>query len=208
MLIFFYGFVAGFIGYLPPSMINMSIVGISVKNNLKSGMVFSLGALLIGGIQEWFSLSCSDMIVENKGVLEVLTNSAVFVLILLGSVFLYKGIKERKQKEEISNPADEKSNQGFFFRGVFTSMLNFLAIPYWMVVGTVFGAKGWLSFERPELDYFIVGGVIGMMCLFVGYVFLSEILAKRMAHVARNMSFILGVIFLLLGVIQLIRLVL
>ncbi len=206
MLTLFYGFAAGFVGYLPPSMINMSIVGISVKNSLKAGLIFSLGALLIGGVQEWFSLACSDLIIENKNTMQVLENSAVFVLIALGGFFLYKGIRERNKEKTETNEPKEKNKQDYFFRGILASTLNFLAIPYWLVIGTIFGSNGWLSFEKPSLDYFITGGILGMMALFIGYVFLSRLLAKRMTNVARNMNFILGVIFSILAFVQLIRL--
>ena len=206
MLTLFYGFAAGFVGYLPPSMINMSIVGISVKNSLKAGLLFSLGALLIGGAQEWFSLACSDVIVENEGVMKVLENSAVFVLLALGGFFLYKGIKERHKPAKSMDQSSPKERHDYFIRGIFTSVVNFLAIPYWLVVGTVFASKGWLVFEASNLNYFILGGVLGMMTLFVGYVLLSRMLAKKMSSVARNMNFIMGGIFSLLAILQLIRL--
>lgn len=202
----FYGFAAGFVGYLPPSMINMSIVGISVKNSMKAGILFSLGALLVGGVQEWFSLACSDVIVENEGIMKVLEDSAVFVLLALGGFFLYKGFKERKKAEGNINQSLKNNRHDYFFRGIFTSVVNFLAIPYWLVIGTVFAGKGWLVFEKTSLNYFILGGILGMMTLFMGYVLLSRLLAKKMSSVSRNMNFILGGIFLLLGVVQLFRL--
>ena len=205
MSTFFYGFAAGFIGYLPPSMINLSIVGISVKNNLKAGLVFSLGALLVGGVQEWFSLACTDMIIENQQVMSILEDAAVFVLLGLGSFFLFKGIKERKQSTQ-TNKEIETKGQGYFLRGIFTSTINFLAIPYWLVIGTVFGTKGWISFKKPELSFFISGGILGMMALFFGYVFLSQILVKKMSGVSRNMNFIMGIIFIVLGFVQVFRL--
>ncbi|MDZ7614569.1 MAG: hypothetical protein U5K51_13350 [Flavobacteriaceae bacterium] len=86
------------------------------------------------------------------------------------------------------------------------SSLNMLAIPYYLVYSAVLETKGLLLLEKWHIVFFVVGAFLGAFSIFVLYVLLSGVLMSRVRFIAKNINYILGFLFLTLGILLLIDL--
>ena len=85
------------------------------------------------------------------------------------------------------------------------SSMNMLSIPFYLVLTSVLESKGLLQTEQPYINIFVSGVFLGAFSLFIVYVRFAGIIQKRARFIARNINYILSVLFLALGILTLIK---
>ena len=83
--------------------------------------------------------------------------------------------------------------------------MNMLAIPFYLVLSSVLEKKGLLIMDQPYISIFVGGVFLGAFSLFVVYVLFAALIEKRAQFIARNINYILSVLFLVLGILTLIK---
>lgn len=193
------GFLMAYIGLLPPGMMNMTAVQMSITHSFGIALRFSAGAALIVLIQSFIALTFTLYLKTNPGVLQMLEQAAVAIFFLLAVYFFMQARKK--------NTAEGKIKEGSaFFGGMLMSSMNALAIPFYFGYGAIMEAKGWLTLEQPYISFFIVGAMLGAFALFATYAAFASTIARRIAFIARNINFVLSIFFLLLGIMQALKL--
>jgi len=85
------------------------------------------------------------------------------------------------------------------------SGMNMLAIPFYLVLSSVLENRGLLKTEQPFINLFVTGVFLGAFSLFSTYVYFAQIIVKKAQFIARNINYILSLLFFILGILTLIK---
>lgn len=192
----FLGFAMAFLSLVPPGMLNMTAVRITIEKNRKEGFWFSLGAALVVILQAFIAIAFAKYFANNPQVVERLKLGGVFVLFLLSAVFF---IKARKKFRARGSARKGKS----LLLGILMSAMNMLSIPFYLVLSSVLESKGLLIANQPYINLFVSGVFAGAFALFLLYVQFASLIQKKAQFIARNINYILSVLFFVLGILSL-----
>ncbi len=122
----------------------------------------------------------------------------------VGTLFLIKKNKATKPDKEIT---DKKSHP--FFRGLLVAVLNPQALPFWLFVLAFMQSMTFFSIDTlAQLDFllvFLLSAAIGKWFALALYGYLSALIAGRLKTITKFINKIIGVVFLVLGMVQLIK---
>ena len=196
---FIVGFLAAFVGLLAPSMLNMTAARTSIEKGKKAGIAFAAGAASVVFIQGFIAVTFARYLVAHPEVITKLKTAAVFVLFGLAIFFFIQARKKINLKGK-----QKKGNN--YLTGFGMSSLNMLAIPFYLAMATLAENKGWMTIEKPFSIIFVVGAVLGAFSLFAIYATFAEIIAKKAQFIAKNINYILSILFVVLALFTLIKL--
>ena len=192
------GYVCAFLGLTPPGMLNMTSVRTALEKGPRSGMWFALGAALVVIPQAFIALVFARYFAEHPEVVERLNYAGLAVLFLLSVVFFFQARKKFKGE------GSRKKGKSFVV-GALMSSMNMLAIPFYLVLSSVLENRGLLITEQPYINLFVTGVFLGAFSLFMVYVKFAAVIQKRAQFIARNINYILSALFLVLGILTLIK---
>ncbi|PHQ55723.1 MAG: hypothetical protein COC16_04600 [Lutibacter sp.] len=194
----FYGIVIGYLGLISPGMLNMTILRIRINTGKYESLKFAGGASVIVLLQAGIALFFADFFVRNPRVIEILKVAAIFVFIALSVFFFFLS---RKKFDSVSN----SNHQNYFRNGVVMSLVNMLAIPFYLGISIYLASVNKIIIEQPFIVLFVTGVAIGSFLLFYTYIVFAEIIIKKVSFIATNINIILSVLFFGLGILTLIR---
>ncbi len=192
------GFVMAFLSLVPPGMLNMTAVKTSIQKGRNEGLWFALGAALVVIPQAFIALVFARYFAENPHVVERLELAGILVLFILSIVFF---LQARRNFKGGGGKREGKS----FWLGMLMSGMNMLAIPFYLVLSSVLENKGLLQTEQPFINLFVSGVFLGAFSLFFLYVIFAQIILKKAQFIAKNINYILSILFLILGILTLIK---
>ena len=192
------GFVMAFLSLIPPGMLNMTAVKTSLQKGKNEGIWFSLGAAMVVIPQAFIALVFARYFAENPQVVERLEIAGIIVLFVLSIVFFMQARKKFKGE-------GAKREGKSFLLGMLMSGMNMLAIPFYLVLSSVLENRGLLQTEQPFIILFVSGVFLGAFSLFFLYASFAQIIQKRAQFIARNINYILSLLFLVLGILTLIK---
>jgi threonine/homoserine/homoserine lactone efflux protein len=189
----FYGFVMAYIGLIAPGMLNMTAVRTSIENGRMSGVKFSAGAASVVFVQASIALVFANYLNKSPDILEKLKLAGVFVFVSLAVFFFLQAKKKFK--------AEGKQKKGkYFLTGMLMSSMNMLAIPFYLGLSSFLEAKGLLILKQPYISIFVLGAVLGAFSLFSTYSYFAELVAKKAQFIAKNINYILSILFVVLSI--------
>ena len=192
------GFVMAFFSLIPPGMLNMTAVRTTIEKNRKEGIWFALGAALVVIPQAFIALVFARYFSDHPEIVQRLELAGVVVLLVLSLAFFFQARKKFKGE-------GTKRRGKSFWIGILMSMMNMLAIPFYLVLSSVLENRGLLNTEQPFINLFVSGVFLGAFTLFFVYVQFAQLIAKRAQFIARNINYILSALFLVLGILTLIK---
>lgn len=189
------GIISIFIGLLPPGMLNMTAVQLTVEKGKKQSQLFSIGASIVVFIQAGIALVFAKELNKNPDLLADLEVAGTIVFFALAVFFFIK------TRSKINFKAKKEKRNNYFFQGFLMSTMNMLAIPFFLAVSTYLGAEGLLKMEKSYVISFVFGSALGAYFLFLIYIIFAKIIIKRANFIARNINYILSLLFLFLGIL-------
>jgi len=195
----FYGVVMAYFGLISPGMLNMTALKIRINVGKIESLKFSLGACIIVFFQAGIALFFADYLTKNPKIIEILKIAGVFVFFALAVFFFLLS-----RKKVASTGASD--NKNYFMRGLIMSSINMLAIPFYLGVSIYLVSVNKIIIIQPYIFLFIIGAVIGSFLLFYTYIILAKIIIKKLTFIATNINSILSILFLILGILTLIKL--
>jgi threonine/homoserine/homoserine lactone efflux protein len=189
-----------YFGLISPGMLNMTMLKIRINVGKTESLKFALGAAFIIFFQAGIALFFAEFLIENPKVIAALKMVGIFVFFILAIFFFMLSRKKMEAKSEIS-----KGN--YFFKGLAMSMVNMLAIPFYLGVSIYLGSVNKIIIEQPYILLFCLGAATGSFLLFYTYIFFAEIISKKISFIATNINIILSLLFLSLGIFTLIKLI-
>jgi len=193
---FLYGFLMAFIGVAAPGMLNMTALRVKIEKNGKSAFLFAAGAALIIIPQALIALSFAKYFVKNPEVIERLKVGGVFVLLALSVFFFFQARKKIKAE-------GTKRKGNYFFIGMFLSSINMLAIPYYFFFSSFLEDKDLIIMQQPYNGFFVLGAFLGTFSLFSIYIQFAKIIEQRVQFIARNINYVLSILFFVLSILAL-----
>ncbi|MBL6449716.1 LysE family transporter [Fulvivirga sp. 29W222] len=191
-LIFSIAFIFSFLGSIPPGSINLSVIQLSLDSRLSAALRFALAAALIEYPYAFIAVQFEGWITSSPVIINNFKLIAASVMLLLGVVNLWP------QKKSPSKIMETIRNSGFR-KGVIISLLNPLAIPFWIGVTAYLNHQGWINLETVDQVFVYVLGIsVGTFFLLA----LLALLAKKLRPIIAESEFVKlipGIVFLILG---------
>ena len=125
------GFIAAFIGIIPPGLINMTAAKVNLKEGRKNALWFVLGALVVIFFQVYVALLFAHVIDNRPDVVTLLREVGFVIFSILTIYFLFIAKEPKAKKKSKIKKSSKKSR---FFLGMLLSGLNFFPIPYYVLV--------------------------------------------------------------------------
>ncbi|MGB1246871.1 MAG: lysine transporter LysE, partial [Flavobacteriaceae bacterium] len=140
---FFVGYIAAFVGLIPPGLLNMTAAKIGVKQGRKPAVIFSFGVLLVVSIQTLVGIFFARYLEGYTAVVDVLQKVALGIFLALTFYFF---VLAKDSRREVPKGV-KKSGANRFLYGLLLAAINLLPIPYWVYISMSFSAFGWFFFD-------------------------------------------------------------
>lgn len=197
---FFVGFIAAFIGVVPPGLLNMSAAKISMKESRKAAILFSIGVCVTVIIQTFVALLFAKYLDQHPEIVDLLQKVALGIFICITIYFFFIAKDTRREMPETVNHS--KTNR--FFYGMLLGVLNLLPLPYWVYVSITFSGFGLFKFTQPELFVAVIASGLGTFVMLVLYIqFFKR--KKGSGKTKVNMNYIIGLITATISIITFLK---
>lgn len=189
--VFLLGFFFSFIGSIPPGTLNITVLQLGLEKKTNIALRFALAVAIIEYPYAWIGVQFEYYITSTPVVLDNFQLIAALVMTVLGIINL---LPSREPKGFA-----KRFNDSGFRRGIILSILNPMAIPYWMGFTAYLKVQGWIDLSTPGLLHsYVFGTAIGALALLT----LLVIFAQRVAPYvqgSRLIKTIPGLVLLGLG---------
>jgi threonine/homoserine/homoserine lactone efflux protein len=198
LLNFMAGAVVSFLGSLPVGILNVSVVQISLQKGLKAALVFALACALI-------ELGYSYIAVRMSGALVDFAVYKYPIQLFSITLFLIAGIYYVRKKPSVQEAQQRLSP---FSLGIVLSIVNVIAIPFWLVYTTVLSAYHWIDVDSAkEIAWFVTGISLGTLLGLMTFALLSQRINKRFSLQSSLVNKLVGFILIGSSLLELISLV-
>jgi threonine/homoserine/homoserine lactone efflux protein len=198
--IFFWGLMISFLGSLPLGTLNVAAMQISVQENIRSAIYFSLGSLLVEMIYVRISLVGINWIRKQKKLFRWMEWITLAIVVALAVGSFAAAMHSHHAKNVILH-----NNINRFLLGVMLSAISPMQIPFWFGWSTVLFTKNILQPKNSYYNIYIIG--IGLGTLFGNFVFIfgGKWIVEKLNGNQNLMNWIIGGIFAATAVIFLIK---
>lgn len=193
-----YGLIIAYLGLISPGMLNMTALKIRINTSKVESVKFALGASVIVFLQAGIALFFADYFTKNPSIIEVLKSAAIVVFFTL-SIFFF--VLSRKK----INPTSKSNKKKYFFSGMAMSSVNMLAIPFYLGLSIYLVSIDKIIIEQPYILLFVIGAAIGSFLLFYTYILFAKVILQKVSFIATNINIILSLLFLILGIVTLVK---
>jgi threonine/homoserine/homoserine lactone efflux protein len=193
MIIIAFGFILGFVGYLPPGNINLTVVQLAINKTVNRLWAF----ILLASVMEFlYCLGCLtglDLLMRQPHLVSVMQWLGVVVFAMLGLLSFFH-----------NEDASKTPTVSGFSRGILAITINPFQIPFWLVWGVYLNDKLKGSFLTTVLFAFITAA--GTSCVLWLYAIGGRKLVETLKLERKLLDRIVGSILILLAVLQLFKL--
>ncbi|MGN6541113.1 MAG: LysE family transporter [Ginsengibacter sp.] len=198
--IFFWGLMISFLGSLPLGTLNVAAMQISVQENIRSAIYFSLGSLLVEMIYVRISLVGINWIRKQKKLFRWMEWITLAIVVALAVGSFAAAMHSHHAKNVILH-----NNINRFLLGVMLSAISPMQIPFWFGWSTVLFTKNILQPKNSYYNIYIIG--IGIGTLFGNFVFIfgGKWIVEKLNGNQNLMNWIIGGIFAATALIFLIK---
>ncbi len=199
-LIFFLGLVIGFVGVIPPGLLNMSAAKISLTEGYNRGIMFSIGACIIVGVQTTLAAVFARYLNNHPDVVSILKQVALIIFLLIAIYFFFFANKKQKPKAEIKI----QSRKSRFFQGMLMSALNVFPIPFQAYITLTLASIGWMYFDNYSITSYVAGATMGSFVMLYVYIFFFDKIKSKTLTSQKNMNYLIGSITGIVAIVTLI----
>lgn len=200
VLNFILGFIIAYVGFIMPSMLNLTVGKIFIDENKKSASRFIYGATIVVFFQFLLSLYVISIVNKIPNILFWIKNSAVVVFLFLSVFYLKKEFFSKEKVRQVCN------RQTCFVYGLKLSFVNMFAIPFFALVYSFLNAEGLVSESYYEVVSFGVGTSLGVFAVLSSYILLVKKMEKRVNKVMVFFNPLMSIITGFLAVLTTIKL--
>lgn len=188
---FFVSFFFSFIGTIPPGTLNLSILQLGLENKVAVAWRFALAAALIEYPYAWLAIRFEEIITSSPVITENIHLITAIVMVIIGAYNLWSAGKP-------ANSSSKFNNSGFR-RGVLLSILNPLALPFWVGTTAYLKSQHWVELDTTiALHSYLIGISLGTLTLFTLLIYMAKKIVSR-ASQSTLLKKIPGIILIALG---------
>ncbi len=189
--VFLAGLIFSFLGSIPPGTMNLAVLQLGLEQKIKTALRFSLAVAIIEYPYAWIAVEFEDWITSSPVIIENFQLITAIVMTVIGLFTIWSARK----------PSDfsVRFNESGFRRGLVLSILNPMAIPFWIGITAYLKAQEWIDLSTAGLLHsYVFGTSVGVILLLILFTFL----AKRLSGYVTNnalVKLIPGITLLVLG---------
>jgi threonine/homoserine/homoserine lactone efflux protein len=200
--VFFWGMMVSFLGSLPLGTLNVLAMKISVEEGIKNAIWFSCGSLLTEMIYVRISLVGINWIQKQKKLFQWLEWITFFIVVALAIGSFMTAIKHHASNQPVENNLPDMHR---FLLGISLSAISPMQIPFWFGWSTVLFTKKILKPDNAYYNFYIVGIGLGTLMGNCVFIFGGKWMYEKMNANQNILNYILGGIFALTAIIQLVK---
>lgn len=177
MIAFCLAFLLSFVGSIPPGTLNLTILDLGLKNRMESAWRFAIAAGLVEYPYAWAAIYFEKQISNSPALQDNMAWIASTVMVILGLWNIRSSRKVIEKQSEVSRSG--------FRKGILLSILNPLALPYWLGVTAYLRSQGWIRLDGvAELHMYLSGISLGAIVLLIGVAYLARLIQSRFSQIA------------------------
>jgi threonine/homoserine/homoserine lactone efflux protein len=189
--VFLAGVILSFIGSIPPGTLNLAVLQLGMEHKIKTALRFALAVSIIEYPYAWIAVVFEDWVTSSPVIVDNFQLITAIVMTVIGGFSVWSA---RKPSE-----FSVKFNESGFRRGIILSILNPMAIPFWVAITAYLKAQGWVELSNPWLVHsYVFGTSVGVMILLTLFTFLAKRLASYVKD-NRIVKLVPGLTLLVLG---------
>jgi threonine/homoserine/homoserine lactone efflux protein len=180
--------------------LNVAAMQISVSDGITHAILFSIGSLLVEIIYVRISLVAMDWIQKQEKLFKILEWVTLLIVVALAFSSFYSALHPATKKNIVLSSTLPK-----FMLGVVMCAVNPVQIPFWFGWSTVLFSKKILLPRKDHYNSYIIGIGIGTFIGNCVFIFGGQLIASRISSHENVLSWVIGGIFALTAIIQIVR---
>ena len=201
--VFFWGMIVSFLGSLPLGTLNVAAMQISVQENVRNAILFSLGSLSVEMIYVRISLVGINWVRRQKKLFRWMEWITVAIVLALAIGSFAAAMQPHHAKNVMLN-----NNINRYLLGVMLSAINPVQIPFWFGWSTVLFTKNILQPKNSFYNLYIVGIGLGTLMGNCVFIFGGKWIVQKLNGNQSLLNWIIGGIFAVTAIIFLIKILL
>lgn len=186
------GYAAAFLGAIPVSPVNLTVLQISVDSGSVQAGWFALGMVLVEAVFIRFSLGGLRQLLERAVVRQLLERIVLLLLFALALFSFYAAYDEGISGSAITTG----SGPGNLLVGMGFRLFNPTFMLFWMGLNTAFLTRGILPPSSRHFAWHTLSGSAGTASALLVYCLGGEYLEEHLAPYRRWMHILIGLCFL------------
>lgn len=203
--IFFWGMIVSFLGSLPLGTLNILAMKISVEEGIKNAIYFSFGILLTEMIYVRISLVGINWIRKQKKLFQWMEWIALLIVVALAVGSFMTAVKHHAASAPVENNLPDINR---FLLGLLLCAISPMQIPFWFGWSTVLFTKKILLPNNANYNLYISGIGLGTLLGNCVFIFGGKWMVQKLNANQNILNYIIGGIFTLTAIIQLIKILL
>lgn len=195
--VFLLGLFWSFLGSIPPGTLNLSVLQLGLEGKTQTAWRFAWAVAIIEYPYTWLAIQFEHWITSSPVVVQNFQLITAIVMTTIGIGNIWSARKPVAAVQKFQNSG--------FRRGIILSILNPLALPFWIGITAFLKAQHWLTLDSTWLVHsYIFGTSVGVLLLLAGFI----VLAKRLTGYASQngwVKLIPGITILGLGLVAFVR---
>jgi threonine/homoserine/homoserine lactone efflux protein len=189
--VFLVGLVLSFIGSIPPGTLNLAVLQLGMEHKIKAALRFALAVSIIEYPYAWIAVVFEDWVTASPIIVDNFQLITAIVMTVIGAFSVWSA---RKPSE-----FSVRFNESGFRRGLILSILNPMAIPFWVAYTAFLKSQGWIDLSSQWFVHsYVLGTSVGVMALLTLFAFLAKKLAPHIKD-NRIVKLVPGLTLLVLG---------
>jgi threonine/homoserine/homoserine lactone efflux protein len=165
--VFVLAFIFSFLGSIPPGTLNITILQLGLNHQLKLAWRFALAAALIEYPYAWIAVTFEQFITSSPAIISNFKLITACVMVILGLFSLWSAKRP--------NGFTKKFESSGFRRGIVLSILNPMAMPFWIVMTAFLKSQHWIDLSgNVRLHCYLAGVSLGALALLILLAFLAK----------------------------------
>ena len=196
------GIVFSALGSILPSFLNLTVVKYSLEYNRKSAFYLIFGFCLVLFFQANIGAYLTSILFKNSEYIDIIKRVGVAILLILSLNFfrLYFTVSIPKERKVVANSKA-------FYQGMWMSLINTFAIPFYFIVLSFLAGLGHFKYTFVNGFYFSAGAILGSLFVYSTYAIIASKIENSLSYIATKMNLILGCLTGAIGIGNLISLV-
>jgi threonine/homoserine/homoserine lactone efflux protein len=202
--IFCWGLMISFLGSLPLGTLNIAAMQIGIQESITDAIYFSFGSLLVEMIYVRISLVGIDWVRKQDKLMKAMEWVTLFIIIALAVGSFIAAAKGNGETKNVLL----QNNMHRFLLGMLMCAINPVQIPFWFGWSTVLFTKKILEPKKDQYNSYIVGIGLGTLAGNCVFIFGGRWMVQRIANSQQYLNWVIGGIFAITAIIQLIKMLL
>jgi threonine/homoserine/homoserine lactone efflux protein len=202
--IFCWGLMISFLGSLPLGTLNIAAMQIGIQESITDAIYFSFGSLLVEMIYVRISLVGIDWVRKQDKLMKAMEWVTLLIIIALAVGSFIAAAKGGGEAKNVLL----QNNMHRFLLGILMCAINPVQIPFWFGWSTVLFTKKILEPKKDQYNSYIVGIGLGTLAGNCVFIFGGRWMVQRIANSQQYLNWVIGGIFAITAIIQLIKMLL